>query len=109
MKQIKIRAGLYLASTALYIWMAAVLDKVGLCLPLVFALVVGIFCGYNCLLCGQDLERERRKELDEQRDACDEIATGERIRCKNCGCQEFRIIAGRLICNCCGEVTDVDT
>lgn len=109
MRKIKIRAGLYLTACAGYVWLAALLNLLEIYLPAYFALIVGLVCGYACMHCGVELERERRKELGRQQDEWDEMAAGvRRSRCKNCGYEGFRIIAGRMICNCCGEVMDHD-
>lgn len=105
MKKIKIRAGLWLVATALYVWLAALLNLLEIYLPACFALFVGLMCGYTCLRCGVDLERWRRVQLAVKDREMERICTGAMKQyCRTCGYEGFRIVAGHLVCNCCGEV-----
>lgn len=107
MKKLKIRAGLYLAATAMYIWVSALMVQVEIYIPACFALAIGLLCGYACMNCGRDIERRRWIHLVVENKEKQEAETGRRqIRCRNCGYGGFRTIAGRLICNCCGEVLE---
>ena len=105
MKKIKLRAGLWITATALYVWMAVILAMLEIYLPACMTMVVGLLCGKECMQCGVDLERWRRVKLAVKEKEMEKIATGAMKQyCKRCGYTGFRVIAGRLICNCCGEV-----
>ena len=105
MKKIKLRAGLWIAATALYVWMATVLAVLEIYMPACMTLVVGLLCGKECVQCGVDLERWRRVKLSVEQQAKEAAIHGVwRQHCRNCGYTGFRVIAGRLVCNCCGEV-----
>lgn len=105
MRKIKIRAGLYLTACAGYVWLAAVLAMLEIYLPTAFALALGLVSGYGCVQCGVDLERWRRVKLKVEEQAKDAVLQGAWQQCcQKCGYEGFRVIAGRLVCNCCGEV-----
>lgn len=105
MKKIKLRAGLWIAATALYVWLAAILAMLEIYLPACMTLVVGLLCGKECVKCGVDLERWRRVKLKVEEQYKDAALKGAWQQCcQKCGYEGFRVIAGRLVCNCCGEV-----
>ena len=105
MKKIKIRAGLYLTACAGYVWLAALLNLLEIYLPAYFALIVGLVCGHACIQCGVDMERWRRVKLKVEEQAKDAVLHGAwKQHCRTCGYEGFRVVAGRLVCNCCGEV-----
>ena len=105
MRKIKIRAGLFLTATALYIWGAALLNLLEIYVPAGLALIVGLFCGRACMQCGVDMERWRRVQLAVKEKEMERVVTGAvKQHCGTCGYEGFRIAAGRLVCNCCGEV-----
>lgn len=87
---------------ALYMAAASLLTVWELMIPLVFAPMVGLICTAECFDAG------RCYQFEIERKQSGETEWFEEPRCEVCHGKDFREIAGRLVCNTCGEVMGVD-
>lgn len=107
MKNAKIKAGMCIAACPLWMLSADLLLRMDMPWGAVFTIVMAMLVAAESFLCGREYEQARRMAAD--RDEADFMcfATGmKQIVCKNCGCPEFTMKAGRLICLCCGSVAE---
>lgn len=104
MNKPKTRAAMWVASCALYMLCGEVLRQWDIQLGASFALLIGMYCATECFSCGRGYERKCLGfELEESK------TPGRRkVRRNVCGCEDFTIAAGRMICACCGAVADLE-
>lgn len=103
MKQAKRRAILCVIGCAAYIWLTAILVMFGLHLSAFFALLCGLICATENFIFGRQYERERQKAM---RLGISEPHKAADTACEYCGCREFTVVAGRMVCICCGKVME---
>lgn len=101
MEEARRRARRCVVFCALYMAIASLLTVWELMIPLVFAPMVGLICTAECFDAGRCYQFEMERDFDELK------FFGE-PRCEVCHGKDFREIAGRLVCNTCGEVMGVD-
>ena len=87
---------------ALYMAVASLLTVWDMMIPLVFAPLVGLICTAECFDAGRCYQFSLYYGEDEEAEWFEEP------RCEVCHGTDFREIAGRLVCNTCGEVMEVD-
>lgn len=107
MKSAKIKAAMCVAACPLYMFSAELFAQLDMRLGVVFAVVMGMLSAAASFLCGREDEfaKQMKAHADEATWMC--FATGmENIVCGNCGCREFSMTAGRLVCLCCGSVLE---
>ena len=91
----------------LFLLLAALMMRNEIYFPMVFPLAFGVLCASNCFIHGREYEIERRRAILEDAYEWPEVEPVLRLDgCKNCGCQEFYVVAGRLVCICCGTVME---
>lgn len=83
---------------ALYMAAAPLLAVWGLMILLVFSPLVGLICTAECFEAGRCYQFEVEQEQSGSAEWFEEP------HCEVCHGTEFREIAGRLVCNTCGEV-----
>lgn len=107
MKEAKTRAALCVLGCGGWLLLAAVMMKYEIYFPVVFAMVFGMLCAADSFILGREFEIERRRSIMEQEYEWEELEPGLKLGCcKECGCQEFYVVAGRLVCMCCGTVME---
>lgn len=107
MKNVKIKAAMCIAACPIWMLSADLLLRMELRLGVVFTVVMAMLVATESFLCGREYEQERRMAADKAEADFMCFATGmKQLVCKNCGCPEFTMKAGRLICLCCGSVVE---
>lgn len=107
MKEAKTRAALCVLGCGGWLLLAAVMMRNGIYFPVVFAMVFGMLCAADSFIHGREFEIERRREIMEEKYDWPELEPGLKLDgCKHCNCQEFYVVAGRLVCICCGQVME---
>ena len=105
MREAKERAALCVVGCGAFLLLAAVMMRNEIYLPIFFAMVFGMLCAGNCFIHGREYEIERRREIMEGSYQWPEMEPGLELDCcEYCNCQEFYVVAGRLVCMCCGTV-----
>ena len=104
MKRAKIKAGMCIAACPLYMLSAELLLRLDLPWCAVLSMVMAMLCTAESFLCGREYEWERRMAADQDEADFMCFETGmKQLVCKNCGCPEFTMKAGHMICLCCGS------
>ena len=105
MKEAKTRATLCVLGCGGWLLLAAVMMRCEIYFPVVLGMVFGMLCAADSFIHGREFEIERRREIMEEKYDWPELEPGMVLDgCEKCGCQEFYVVAGRLVCMCCGEV-----
>ena len=100
------RARRLVAGCAVYMAAAVLLTAWDFMLPLVFAPLVGLICTAESFAEGRCYQLSIDMNAMEQAGGKEPVVNWE--PCEACNGTEFRVIAGRLVCNTCGEVMEVD-
>lgn len=100
---------------ALYMAAASLLTVWELMIPLVFAPMVGLICTAECFDAGRCYqfslyygEDKSEEELFDDMERAEAAAGFRAMKCEKCNGMAFRMVAGRFVCNTCGEVMGVD-
>ena len=108
MKEAREKAALCIVACAFFMTVALLLARHDIRYPAVFGTLVGLVCAWDCYFLGKEHEAARQEAKRQQDGDWMEIATGvKQVVCRNCKCERFQIVAGRLICLCCGQVAEV--
>lgn len=106
------RATAWIVFSALYATAAAIAAVFGFFWAEAFVPLICMICAAACFELGRDYQFELYyEEPDEEELESDmawvEAATGMRaMKCKKCNGMAFRMVAGRFVCNTCGEVME---
>jgi len=68
------------------------------------SIILGAMSAYAIFRMGMQYEEQIEmfwEEIEMEEEQGEEVVT-----CKRCGCGEFEIVAGRLVCTVCGEVLE---
>ena len=107
MEKAKKKAMVWIVFGALYATVAAILAAGGFFLAEAFVPLVCMICAAACFELGRDYQYELYYEESDEEER--ELETGCRVmKCKRCNGMAFRLIAGRYVCDICGEVLEVE-
>lgn len=98
MEETRKRATAWIVGCALYSTVAAIAAVFGFFWAEAFMPLVCMICAAACFELGRDYQFELYYGNDEETEFFEEP------RCEVCNGADFREIAGRLVCNTCGEV-----
>ena len=115
MEEARRRARRCVVFCALYMAAASLLTVWDLMIPLVFAPMVGLICTAECFDAGRCYqfslyygEDESEEELIDAMEWMDAATGVKAMKCEKCNGMAFRMVAGRFVCNTCGEVMGVE-
>ena len=107
MEGTKKKATVWIVFGALYATVAAILAAGGFFWAEAFVPLICMICAAACFELGRDYQYELYYEEPNEEER--EPETGFRaMKCKRCNGMAFRLIAGRYVCDICGEVLEVD-
>ena len=100
MEEARKRATAWIVFSAVYAMMAAIAVVLGFFWAEAFVPLVSMICAAACFELGRDYQVEMARERREV------TVRFEEQHCNVCRGTDFREIAGRFVCNTCGEVME---
>lgn len=109
MEGTKKKATVWIVFSALYATVAAILAAGGFFWAEAFVPLICMICAAACFELGRDYQYELYYEEPEPDMEETDAETGFRaMKCKRCNGMAFRMVAGRYVCDICGEVLEVE-
>jgi hypothetical protein len=107
MEKAKKKATVWIVFSALYATVAAILAAGGFFWAEAFVPLICMICAAACFELGRDYQYEIWRGEDEDWLKPEEPIVVD-FGCKRCNGMAFRMVAGRYVCDICGEVLEVE-